>query len=433
MNSTNGSATATAYCTSCGARRGPTGNFCAGCGTALEPSHVESPENGAHNGSPLLADTIVMPPPATEPSDDPVGRFPRVAHVLRGKRAIAAAVVTAALGVACAYLIVDPFNGDADVARHELSARGQSVAAVLGAAERARRIESMRAVGSLAQRRLAVFDASLASLRDIGDDDIRATATGVIGHERELLAGFAQLETLNEANLEPWNGIALGLTRAASGLAGDRAAVGELDLGQSSLPRARRLNAAVEGLDTRIAAADRELTAWRTRYRAARRAQRADLDALNGYADAVRGQLGRYSGLRTALSDWIDEYGAEQLPFGEAEGYLSQAISERQEVRNALAGLAAPAGLEAEHARIGTVVDQALRAMENAVDGARECTEDLFCLGEDFRDTVDWREFARVSDEISTEYPSATSDWEARVGAEAKRIKDRRLPAPPRV
>jgi hypothetical protein len=182
-----------------------------------------------------------------------------------------------------------------------------------------------------------------------------------------------------------------------------------------------------------VATASRKLSAWKRRYRAAKRRKQAELRALERYGAAVQAELDTYAGLRTELDRWIDRFGADTIPFGRAEEQLSNALSQRQAVLAALAAMDPPDRLAGHHASLEALVDEGVRAMDNAIDGARECTADPFCFGQDFRETPDWQEFMRATADINARAGAVQSAWSSELDAIERKVKRRKLPPPPRV
>lgn len=244
---------------------------------------------------------------------------------------------------------------------------------------------------------------------------------------------MARSSDLTPLHLGAWTAIDNDLTDARLSLERSAPAVGRLGLGADTIPAAARLEQGQRTLSATVVSAQRALRTWKRQYNAVKRRRDARLRRLRGYRRAVTAQLATYAGLRAELDRWLDQFGGERVPFGRAEEYLSNALSERQNVLNALLGLSPPAGVVASHVALQGIVEQGVRAMDNAIDGARECTRDPYCYGDDFRDSPDWREFIHSSREINARVGGLQAAWENALGRAVRKVKQQEFPPPPEV
>jgi hypothetical protein len=199
-------------------------------------------------------------------------------------------------------------------------------------------------------------------------------------------------------------------------------------------------------LDGTLRAIASKLEAWQAETDRIEAEKAAQLATLDTYAQSVRGQASRYSTLRRTLQDFMDRVDTVGVSFDEAYAALSDAGSQRTSVRANLAGLNPPAAVAGAHNGLLDVLDTAVSAIDDAIDGTREYEAsqysscpywDEYCYDDDYylwyKDTPGWQTFTSKSDAITSSYDSALRSWESAVASERSRIEATPLPPKPAV
>jgi hypothetical protein len=141
--------------------------------------------------------------------------------------------------------------------------------------------------------------------------------------------------------------------------------------------------------------------------------------------------MSEYSGLRDDLADWTAEIDERLVTVNEGYLELGAAAEARRAVRNRFAALQPPPALAAAHASLLGVIDQAIGAVDSAVEGLNIYVNDPFYAYWDARDTPGWQTFSSASDRITDQYDTAYTTWETALTGEETRIRDTLVPDRP--
>lgn len=281
-----------------------------------------------------------------------------------------------------------------------------------------------------------------ADLRRLGDAAapdqaaVAAAAQGLpSGEGKQVLTGYAAaldaLSGLSKIDAEStggWGGTRASLARtfgqvaAAAGSAGGASVRGALE-------------SALDSADEVVQKAAAAVRDWKAKTEAAVKARQSDLEDLQSYSSFFRSQAKTYEQLRQDLSTFTKrvEDPAASVSYYEGYTFLSQAAQDRQDVRDLMVGMDAPAGVRSAHQEVIGAVDRAIAAVQSAYDGLEQSQD---CYYEDcpyYRDTPGWQRFQAESDAISKSYTRAMQRWEAAVAAEKVTVTNRALPAKPNV
>jgi hypothetical protein len=431
------------FCSNCGKPVHQGAHFCGFCGhgipslesqaTLTDDAGDAGQATGATERLPVAVEQEIRAKasgagPTVAPARRVLPAVPR-----RVAAAIGAVAVLVAL-IAAALLTLKPFDNSDDRARAKLRFAATNTLQVSRAAQNARTLDEIVAVGRQAQRAVLHLESSIGEVTAIDAAKLREPTAAALSAERDLLAAYARLATLHPDGLAAWQSIARDAADARLSLVQRGPAVERLGLGAAVLPAAAALERGQRALDGTVDTMQARLADWQERYRKAKRLRNIRVRRLERYGNQMRNHLTTYSALRSDLDNWLDRFGPQDVPFGRAEDFLSSALSQRQALLAAVSAMPLPAAtVAASHRAVQALLDQSVRALDNAIDGARECTEDPFCFGDDFRHHPDWQEFMAASREINNSIGALTSSWEGALARAIHRVKERKLPRAPTV
>ena len=372
------------FCTSCGERVEVAARFCGGCGHPVDATDTQ----------PVVA--VGAAAEVDVPAQAP--RRSRRGWWLAGGTGLA--VVLAGAGVAAALVLTQPHPEDAVL--------------VDSAAETVDVLEQMEAAQTTADLRETAAAADTAAnpvteiLPTLNPADPTAQALASL---EEVLGAVAALEVIDGDTLAEWPAASRGLDAALDGLPGDEPAVEAVE------PAGRD---AIEAVNALVGGAEQALADWQAAVEVAEKAtadNAAAVQALTDYENAVEGQLRTYASLRTDTANFIDLAGDRDsyVTFDQGRAALSEGAAARREVRSALTALAVPAGMEAEHARLVAMVEDAAAAMDagvSAIDDADFCVSSCYVF-----ETTAWQTFLDESSRISGEFAAAETAWQNRIAA----------------
>ena len=281
---------------------------------------------------------------------------------------------------------------------------------LFGKLARAERTSQLRSVGASAQETSTVI-ADVTTSGAAQPDPQLATYLPVL----EQLAG---LSAIDGKSLGQWAALRPNLVTSLQGLPPES-------------PTAARAQTALTAVDALIARATGTITAWQAQYDAVKTQRTESGSGLDAYRDAMRTQQEKYSGLRRELSSWTTVVGSQKVTSDEAIAALSQAASQRAEVRDAMAALTVPSPMADAHAALVGVVDSAAEAVSDALTALQN---DQQCKRAcNYGNTEGWQELSDASTGITSSYDAALSAWQQAVTTTRKNGKSLVLPPRPKV
>ena len=228
-----------------------------------------------------------------------------------------------------------------------------------------------------------------------GLDEVFSALTGLAGIDADTLDVWPQLRDDLDTALDALPGEVEGMEPVA-------------DIGA----------AAIEATDILIADAEQTLADWQASVEAAEAASQDNAAAAAGlteYDNAVQGQLRTYNSLRNDTSNFVDLAGDPDafVTYDQGRTALSEGAAARREVRSALTALTVPAGIEAEHARLVAMVEDAAAAMDaavSAIDDADYCVSSCYVF-----ETDAWETFRNESSRITGEFAAAETALQSKL------------------
>jgi hypothetical protein len=275
--------------------------------------------------------------------------------------------------------------------------------------------------------RLAVLarqrDTTLAVL---DDKQVKADATRAHSAIVTILAGYANLADVTDADLDAWDNDERDIVSA----------FGELDAAVAPVAamnpeRPLRLNAAAtETLTEKTSAyftySARKLAGYEKRMVKFRRKNRARIQQLANYRTTVQAQLAAYQATRKELQSYIDDATEFDDRIVDFRAALRDAKSRRAGIRSTLAALNPADELQSEHQRIVAVLDHAVSATDVGIDLAN-ATEDLRDSGDYYTsgfELPEYDDFVRQSDQITAERDAAIGNWTRSLNRYESRLKN---------
>jgi flagellar biosynthesis chaperone FliJ len=178
-----------------------------------------------------------------------------------------------------------------------------------------------------------------------------------------------------------------------------------------------------------LAAYRRDVLAERARIRRQNQARAEQLASIEAFVGSLDGVIARYATARTELSDWIEETNAGRT-WAEAYQVLDQQQARRIQLREELSALEAPAEFGETKTELLGIMDAAIDAMGAASRGMAEYQYDWSYW--DFRDTPGWREFEKVTSDITNRLETTLYHYEATKEEVLSKLRTRKpLPALP--
>jgi hypothetical protein len=415
----------TAFCPDCGQMVAVGAKFCSSCGQTLGLVAPAPPITGLSR----TATEPIAPSPAAPAASAAAPKR----HLLTKARAVVVAGLVLGLGAVGAYAALGVSDHGAASARKALVAGRGIVVSVTPGVNTMEHLSDVRALGSAASRADSRLTLQLQVVAGLETNEKTQAAKALLRTEHRALSALASLKSVDPRHIASWPVLRERIAERITAMKSASAGVHSLGTPAQLTPPAVQLASSLMVADRVVADARTKLRGWERRYRTAKRRQRVAVRNLSGYASSVNGELVTYSGLRDDLDNWITQYGAETLAYGQAGDYLIAAADKRKDVRDALDTQNPPASIADEQASLVAVLSDAIVAMGDAGDAARSCTVDPSCLGEDFRDTPDWQSFHDASQRITAQYGATYARWQAAVAKERHSIEHRLMPQPPLV
>lgn len=284
-------------------------------------------------------------------------------------------------------------------------------------------LADIRAAAGVAEQAAGELQAALETLEGLSDGEATATKLSLQAAFLDELAG---LQLLTSENLSAWDAMSASLTDSAD----------EMIAGLELKPADRSaLNSELREMRASVAAtvtsARKRLAAWRSDVREAEEQRDEELAALSSYESGYRTHMERYNDLRDSTADFTerirDDYG---VTYDEAYTAFYDGISQREGVRDAMNALSPPDSVRSNHLAVVGVIDDAIAAMQAAVDGLADSQFCYYCY---YEDTPGWRRFQEESDRITDEFASATSSWDAAISARRAELENLELPERPQI
>lgn len=262
--------------------------------------------------------------------------------------------------------------------------------------------------------RLAVLarerDTTLAVL---DDKQVKADATRAHSAILTILAGYAHLSDVTDADLDAWDDDERYIVSAFGQLDAAVAAVAAMNP-----ERPLRLNAAaIETLTEKTSAyftgSAQKLAGYEKRMAKFRRKNRARMQQLADYRTTVQAQLAAYQATRKELQSYMDDATQFNERIVDFRAALRDAKSRRAGIRSTLAALNPPDELQGEHQRIVAVLDHAVSTTDVGIDLAN-ATQDLRDSGDFYTsgfELPEYDDFVRESDQITAERDAAMGNW----------------------
>ncbi len=406
----NGAKSATRFCTGCGSSAPVGASFCSSCGSA-----------------------VASPMPATEPHAPvvlPHGESRRSRVDRRLLLVGAGCVVALAL---LATLLVLRGSSDGETFDHEraIADAGRTVADMAEDLSDAGTIAALRSAAQDAAQAAERLDAPLAEVDDVGDADERRATRQALDASQALLVGYGTLSELAPERLDQWPALRGELTELGASLSDADRALVDVDLPGLGATVVDSTASTTEDIARLVEGAEVALRDWKAEADRITSDRAMQLMALSGYEQAFRGHDARYIELRKDLQDFVNRVDANGASYGEAYSTLSQATTQREEIRNAMRAMAPPAALATTHAGVVGVLDEAIGAMRSASEGVRQYEYSWEYWY--YKDTPGWQTFMSASSGITGAHDTAFRAWEAAVAAERARVEAIAPPAAPAV
>lgn len=295
---------------------------------------------------------------------------------------------------------------------------------VIGDMSAATKLDGIHAGAIQADDAATELQAALTILEGLADGEETADRLTLQAAFLDHLAG---LESLTEDTLATWPSTAVELRETGEEM------VAGLDLSpaeRSALTAdLREMRSSLDGI---VSSGRKKLNAWRNEVERAQEARDAELALLAEYESGYRTQMERYNDLRDSTADFTerirDDYG---VTYDEAYTAFYDGISQREEVREAMNALSPPDSVRSNHLAVVGVIDDAIAAMQAAVDGL---ADSQFCYFDCYyEDTAGWQRFQQESDRITDEFASVTYSWDAAISARRTELENLDLPAKPEI
>lgn len=208
---------------------------------------------------------------------------------------------------------------------------------------------------------------------------------------------------------------------------------GPIPVSGSLVPSFVSFTQRVTDLDHQVDRAAKALTSWHHALAEVRSKRASDLRAADAYSNTMRGHISQYNGLRATLQNDVDHISAGTT-YTNAYQLLGDAVSARQSLKTSIDQLCAVAGMGPAQNQIAHVLDESLNAVSDASTGVSDYQfsgEGEYLGG--YTTTPGWEQFVSLSDQLTRDFSSATSNWESQMGHVTSSIKKRVMPARPNV
>lgn len=288
----------------------------------------------------------------------------------------------------------------------------------------ATKLDDVHAGADLAADAANELQAALTILENLAEGEATADRLTLQATFLDQLAG---LESLTEETLAAWPATSVELRESGEEM------VAGIDLSpadRSALTAdLREMRSTLDGI---VSSGRKKLNAWRNEVERAQEARDAELSLLTAYESGYRTHMERYNDLRDSTADFTerirDDYG---VTYDEAYTAFYDGISQREEVREAMNALSPPDSVRSNHLAVVGVIDDAIAAMQSAVDGL---ADSQFCYFDCYyEDTAGWQRFQQESDRITDEFASVTYSWDAAISARRDELENLDLPPKPEI
>jgi hypothetical protein len=462
-------------CTKCGELYAAAATSCPGC----EPTAAESesrPKSEQH-GQQREAEERQRPKPRfgssawaklksplTKRRSPASGRLPTgrslvasSTNAVRRHRYIFAGIFLTLAAVAAFFFLVirDP---DAVVASSAVDASRPRTAAVLESARTADTLSELAAVGSEAATAKSTSSDGIDAVAGLEDLQYRKAATNDLQSQRQLLAAYAAMGTLNPRRSTSSSIAAIRRqVDSQSSLAAPAivrssrqvAAIGALapqnrrvEIGAARIQAAKRHTIGV------LLAAEQKIGAWERRLAAWHASQKARRQNLSSYVAATNGTMDQYAALRTEL-DSLSANELDLMTLDEAQAALQSHLDRRADLRDQLLSQTPPAGTPAElgasHDRLVASLDDGINGLRDAIGALDESNNvaygyDLYSgsaepalFGDSFRDSAAWASYLSTSERNTETLATIRPGWQESAGRAKEDIDGDRAPRRPRL
>lgn len=299
------------------------------------------------------------------------------------------------------------------------TARVREVIALVAGAQR---LDAVRAAGGAASAASLELQAALSTLEDLAEAD---AAVERLALEAAFLDELSGLEDLTDTTLGSWSTASATVAERADAMVEALALSPSERSGVRADLRGMRAN-----IDALVAAGKKELAQWRRDVERVKTQRDVELAALAAYESGYRTQMERYNDLRDSTADFTERIREDfGVTYDEAYSAFYDGISQREEVRESMNGLAPPDSVRSHHLAVVGVIDDAIAAMQAAVDGL---SDSQFCYFDCYyEDTAGWQRFQAESERITDEFGDVTSAWDAAVSARRSELENLELPKKP--
>jgi hypothetical protein len=421
-------------CEACGGELGDAGRFCPFCGAERvfdlegELTVADILQGGPTEDATDRVEMVVEADPAhaIDDTDSSDGAGPTTSR-RRRTVVLACVVVIALVAGAVAVLARDGAPGyDLDAA---LAGAHEDVVVVVEDAGRAGTLGQLTAAGEQAESTARSLEAVRGDLELVGNRDDRMAAAAAVDSYLAVLGELALLADLDPKHVATWPSVSEAVDDVVADLRSADAALADRDL-----PVAEDLADEVESAGGKVGVAlegiSAKLVGWAAEVEQISADKTAQSDALGGYVMAFRSQIDKYAGLRNEMSGFSDRILYDSMLFSEAYAFLGGAVTQRQEVHQAMSAAQPPTALVAVHSSVIAAVNESIGAVQSAVRGIEQYQFDYYYTIES---TPGWSEFSRTSDQITETYSAAVSNWDLAVETEKQRIAAIKTPARPAV
>jgi hypothetical protein len=368
---------------------------------------------------------------ATEP--EPVQ--PATGRITRKRVLIAGAGLAVVALIAAAVALLWPDSETPVDVNAELTTGATAFTETMTAFSRGDLMADWSAASAEATDLLDTFDARRDVVAEVKDEEVREAATAVLDAQATAIESFAlTFADYGVANFRRWDRRATQMQARLDQL--DAAQQDLAALGQEELTATVDVPAAEEVLtdlgrlveDKRV-----EWNDWVEARNFALGSQAAASFGLQQYAAPARSIMAEYQGLRDDLADWTAEIDTRIVTVSEAYLEFGAAAEARRAVRNRFAALQPPPALSAAHSSLLGIVDEAIGAIDAAVEGLNIYLNDPFYVYWDARDTPGWQTFSSASDRITTQFETARAAWDTALTGEENRIQTSGIPPRPEI
>jgi hypothetical protein len=299
----------------------------------------------------------------------------------------------------------------------------------------ASRLADVRTTGRLAGDAVGALDSRAGAAATLTEARYRAPTAMTLDAERRLAGDLARLAHPSSRTRAAWPESKQTLERDASALRQARPAVAALRFSARGplVTSAAEVSRGITALDEVINHADRVLRRWQARTRAIRAQNVQRLRALASYANTMTQHLAAYDRMRAETGAFVHKVDDQGVTFEEASQSLRDGAAARQNLKETVGALAAPAGLAAAQNRLVSILGDAAQAMQDALDGISQYAGDPAVYTFHYKATPGWKQFEATSTRVADEYAAGRTEWQAQLAERRTAIADRGVPLKPSV